>query len=99
MITQVQTPALYAGVIDVVSNASTTAGVVAGGAPMMGATLPAGTDEASVLASGNTSLHAANFVGVAATAAMLLGVQYGGQLGSCAFNYDLVDGANAMSLV
>jgi hypothetical protein len=85
---------MLGSIADVVSNVVTTAGVVAGGAPIMAAPAPAGTDEASVLATANTSAHTANFLAVAATGFMEL-TRYAGTIGMADAAYEIVDGANA----
>ncbi|MCV7200188.1 PE domain-containing protein [Mycobacterium angelicum] len=97
MITQVETEALLAGVVDVVSNAATTASVVAGGAPAGIAPAPAGADEASALASMNTSVHTAEFLATAAQGTFLLG-HYAGTLGITGLGYEVVDDGNAAML-
>ena len=86
--------ALLAAVTDTVSNVSTTAGVVDGAAVMISAPLPAGSDEASALATANTSAHSANFLGVAAHSFVEM-ARYAGNIGMCDVTYEAVDDANA----
>lgn len=94
METYVVPAALLGSVTDTVSNVATTASIVAGGAPMIAAPLPAGSDEASALATANTSVHAANFLAVAAAGFMEM-ARYAGNVGLCEANYEIVDAANA----
>lgn len=81
------------GIADVVSNVAGTAGVIDGGAPVMMSPVPAGTDEASVLATANTSAHSANFLAVVAAGLQEL-TRYAGALGVADANYSMVDAAN-----
>ncbi|SON61874.1 hypothetical protein MSIMFI_03393 [Mycobacterium simulans] len=97
VITHVVPEALLAGVVDVVSNAATTASVVAGTAPGTIAPPVAGTDEASALASLNTSVHAAEFLATAAHGTFTLG-HYAGALGNSGVAYEVVDDGNAAML-
>jgi hypothetical protein len=90
--------ALLTGVTDVVSNAATTASVVAGGAPAIVAPPVAGTDEASALATVNTTAHSANFLATAAQSVLEQG-HYAGQLGSTGLMYEAVDAANAAAVL
>ena len=98
MPTTVIPQALHAGVIDVVSNAATTASVVAGGAPAIIAPPPAGADEASALATMQTTAHSANFLATAANAVLELG-HHGAQLGATALMYEATDAANAAAVL
>ena len=50
VITNVVSPVMLSSVAEVASNVATTAGVIDGGAPVIMAPAPAGTDEASTLA-------------------------------------------------
>jgi hypothetical protein len=84
---------MMAGIADVVSNVATTAGVVDGGAPLISAPPPAGTDEASALATVNTSAHSANFLSVSALGFMEM-AHYAGTLGIADASYEIVDAAN-----
>lgn len=86
--------ALLAGVTDTVSNVATTASIVAAAAPIITAPLPAGSDEASALATANTSAHSANFLAVAA-ASFIEMARFAGNVGMCEATYQTVDAANA----
>lgn len=92
LLTSVETTAMTASMTDVVSNTVATAGIVAGGAPAL-APLPAGTDEASALATANVALHSANFLAVAAASFAHLGL-YAGALGFANAGYEITDLAN-----
>jgi hypothetical protein len=96
--TMVIPAALYAGVTDVVSNAATTASVVAGGAPAIVAPPPAGADEASALATMNTTAHSANFLATAASSVMEMG-RHAAQLGATGLMYEAIDAANAAAIL
>lgn len=96
--TMVTPAALYAGVTDVVSNAATTAAVVAGGAPAIVAPAPAGADEASALATMQTTAHSANFLATAAATVLELG-HHAAQLGAIGLNYEAIDAANAAAML
>jgi len=72
---------------------TTTASVVTGGAPVITLPPPAGTDEASALATANTSLQSATFLLAAAQSFLELG-RYAGSIGYCNASYEIVDGAN-----
>lgn len=85
--------ALLASVADTVSNVVTTAAVVDGGAVAISTPAPAGSDEASALATANTSLHSANFLAVAALSFADMGM-YAGNIGLCDAGYEAVDAAN-----
>ena len=93
METYVVPAALMGSVTDTVSNVATTASIVAGGAPVIAAPLPAGSDEASALATANTSVHSANFLAVAAAGFAEM-ARYAGNVGLCQANYEMVDAAN-----
>ena len=86
--------ALQASVADTVSNATSTAAVITGGAALMGSPAPASTDEASALASANTSVHAANFLAVAALHIADM-ARYAGNIAMANATYEMVDDANA----
>lgn len=90
--------ALYAGVADVAGNAATTAAVVSGGAPAIVAPPPAGADEASALATINTTAHSANFLATAANAVLELG-RHAAQLGATGLLYEATDAANAAAVL
>lgn len=93
MITNVESAAMLAGMADVVSNVVSTAGVVDGGAPVIMAPPPAGTDEASALATVNTSAHSANFLATSALGFLAMS-HYAGTLGIADASYAIVDAAN-----
>lgn len=99
MITNVETDIMQGGVMDVTSNVMVTAGVIDGGAPLMvGASVVAGTDEASALASLNTTAHTANFLGVSAMGFFEM-ARFAGALGACDFGYTAEDAANSTMFV
>lgn len=93
METYVVPAALLGSVTDTVSNVATTAAIVTAGAPLMTAPLPAGSDEASALATANAAAHAANFLAVAAPGFAEM-ARYAGNVGMCEANYTTVDSAN-----
>ena len=90
--------ALQASVADTVSNVTSTAAVITGGAALMGSSLPAGSDEASALASANTSVHAANFLAVAAMGLSDM-ARYAGNIAMANATYEMVDDANASQFI
>ncbi|CQD02018.1 PE domain-containing protein [Mycobacterium timonense] len=94
MITNVVSPVMLASVADVASNVAATAGIIDGGAPVIMAPAPAGTDEASALATVNTSAHSADLLGTAAAGFLEL-ARLAGTLGVTDANYSMVDDANA----
>lgn len=94
MITNVETPGLVAGAGTVIANVASTSAVLAGEAPTMTGAVPAGTDEASVMASANVTAHTAQFMGTAAKAALEMG-RYGMKLATTAATYEVVDDANS----
>lgn len=94
MITNVESGAMMGALADVVSNAASTASIVAGGAPAIMAPVPAGTDEASALASANTGVHSANFLATSAAGFVEL-VQYAAVLGGVDAAFTATDTANA----
>jgi len=96
--TYVVPAALQAAVSDTVSNVATTAGVIDGAAVMISAPLPAGSDEASALASASTSAHSANFLAVAAHSFIEM-ARYAGNIGLCDATYEMVDAANGSQFV
>jgi hypothetical protein len=89
---------MMASVADVVSNAATTAGVIDGGAPVIMAPAPAGTDEASALATANTSAHAADLLATAAMGFLQM-AQFAGTLAVTDASYTTVDAANSTQFV
>lgn len=93
IITNVETAVMMAGVADVASNVASTAGVIAGGAPVIMAPVPAGTDEASMLATANTSAQSADLLGTASMGFLEL-ARYAGTLGVVDASYTTVDAAN-----
>lgn len=97
METHVVPEALLAAVNDTVSNVTATATVVLGAAPLIAAPAPAGTDDASALATASAAAHAANFLAVATHGMTELGA-YAAAIGQCAVTYQLVDAANAAPL-
>ena len=98
METYVVPAALLAAVTDTVSNVATTAAVVDGAAALISAPLPAGSDEASALASANTSAHSANFLAVAAHSFIEM-ARYAGNIGLCDATYEAVDAANGAQFI
>ena len=94
MITNVSSLVMMASVADVVSNAAATAGVIDGGAPVIMAPAPAGTDEASALATANTSAHAADLLGTAHLGFLEL-ARYADTLAITDASYTTVDAANS----
>ncbi|MFZ2242899.1 MAG: PE domain-containing protein [Gordonia amarae] len=98
MITNVVPSALLGSVGEVVSNTVTTATVVDGGSVLMCSAAPAGSDEASVLASANTTAHTANFLAVASTAFVEMG-RFAGALGAVSAGYEVVDDANGAQFI
>jgi hypothetical protein len=96
--TYVVPAALLASVGDTVSNVVATAGIVNGAAPLIAAPLPAGTDEASVLATANAAVHSANFLAVAAAAFAGM-AHYAGTIGLVEGAYETVDAANGTQFV
>jgi hypothetical protein len=94
VITNAEQSVMLGAITEVVSNVATTAGVVAGGAPIMTAPAPAGTDEASALATANVSESTADFLAVAANGFLEL-ARYAGTIGTADASYALVDEANA----
>lgn len=93
MITNVESAVMTASIGDVVSNVAATAGVIDGGAPVIMAPAPAGTDEASALATVNTSAHSADLLGTAAMGFLEL-ARFAGTLGVADASYEAVDAAN-----
>lgn len=98
MITNVESAVMTAGLTDVVSNVAATAGVVEVGSPMIMAPAPAGTDEASALATVNTSAHSANFLSVAALGFLEM-AHYAGALGVVDASYAITDSANGATFL
>lgn len=94
MITNISSSVMMASVADVVSNVAATAGVIDGGAPVIMAPAPAGTDEASALATANTSAHAADLLGTSMLGFLELG-RFAGTLGITDASYTTVDAANS----
>ncbi|KAA1249871.1 PE domain-containing protein [Mycobacterium simiae] len=93
MITNVESAVMMASIADVVSNVASTAGVIDGAAPVIMAPAPAGTDEASALATMNTSAHSADLLGTSALGFLEL-ARYAGALGVADASYEIVDAAN-----
>lgn len=93
MITNVESPVMLASVTDVASNVASTASVIAGGAPVIIAPVPAGTDEASMLATANTSAQSADLLGTASMGFLEL-ARFAGTLGAANTSYTVVDAAN-----
>ncbi|MFN6548135.1 hypothetical protein [Mycolicibacterium nivoides] len=93
MITNVQSSVMMASVADVASNVASTAAVIDGGAPIMMAPAPAGTDEASMLATANTSAHSADLLGTSVAGFMEL-ARLAGALGVVDASVTIVDTAN-----
>ncbi|MGH3582724.1 MAG: PE domain-containing protein [Mycobacterium sp.] len=93
MITNVESSVMMGSIAEVVSNVASTAGVIDGGAPVLMAPVPAGTDEASMLATANTSAHSADLLGTAAMGFLEL-ARYAGALGVANASYEIVDSAN-----
>jgi hypothetical protein len=98
VITNVESAAMMAAIADVVSNVAHTAGAVNGGAPMIMAPPPAGADEASALATVNTSAHSAHFLSTAAQGFLHM-AHYAGTLGVADASYEITDGANGMQFL
>lgn len=94
MITNVVSPVMLTSVAEVASNVASTAGVIDGGAPVIMAPAPAGTDEASALATANTSAHSADLLATSAMGFLEL-ARFAGTLGIANANYEMVDDANA----
>ncbi|RFZ63034.1 hypothetical protein DE4576_04973 [Mycobacterium marinum] len=93
MITNVESAVMMASIAEVASNVASTAAVIDGGAPALTASVPAGTDEASVLATANTSAHSADLLGTAAAGLLEL-ARFAGTLGVADASYEVVDAAN-----
>ncbi len=83
---------LLLGTNEVMGNVATTAGVVTGGASVVAATVPAGVDDVSALASAASAAHAANFLAVSAVDHAEF-AHYGVSLASVAGGYLLTDTA------
>lgn len=93
MITNVESAVMMSSVADVASNVASTASVIAGGAPVIMAPVPAGTDEASMLATANTSAQSADLLGTASMGFLEL-TRYAGTIGAANASYTIVDAAN-----
>ncbi|BDD80549.1 hypothetical protein TPB0596_03120 [Tsukamurella pulmonis] len=83
---------LLAGTNEVMANVATTSGVIGGAAGAIGAVVPAGADDVSLLVSTSSAAHAANFL-----AASVLDhaevAQYGVSLSAAAATYIMADNA------
>lgn len=93
-----ESTALLAAVNDTVTNVAATAAVVDGAAPLIVAPPPAGSDEASALATVNTTAHSANFLAVAALNFEEMS-RYAGNIGMCEAATDIADTANGAQFV
>jgi PE family len=89
---------MMAATVETASNVATTAGVITGAAPAVTAPPPAGTDEASALATANTSVHAADFLATSAQAFLEM-ARYAGTIALADGSYTVVDAANCAQFV
>nr|WP_256378471.1 PE family protein [Tsukamurella sp. 1534] len=81
---------LLSGTNEVMANVATTSGLVTGAAGTLGAVLPAGADEVSLLASTGSAAHAANYLAVALADHAEV-AQYGVSLSAVASTYVMAD--------
>jgi hypothetical protein len=93
VITNVASSVMVASIAEVANNVAATAAVIDGGAPVIMAPAPAGSDEASALATVNTSAHSADLLGTSAMGFLEL-ARFAGTLGVADASYEMVDAAN-----
>ncbi|GAB3134271.1 hypothetical protein GCM10027289_25830 [Tsukamurella serpentis] len=83
---------LLAGTNEVMANVATTSGLIGGASGAIGATVPAGADEVSMLASAGSAAHAANFLATSVVDHAEV-AQYGVSLSAVAATYISADNA------
>ncbi|WP_312854182.1 PE family protein [Tsukamurella spumae] len=83
---------LLAGTNEVLANVATTSGLIGGAAGTIGAVVPAGADDVSLLVSAGSAAHAANFLATSVVDHAEV-AQYGVSLAAVASTYIMADNA------
>ena len=83
---------LLAGTNEVIGNVTTTSGLVGGSAGTLGAVIPAGADDVSLLVSAGSAAHAANFLATTVVDHAEV-AQYAVSLSAVAATYIMADNA------
>ncbi|NKY20136.1 PE family protein [Tsukamurella spumae] len=81
-----------AGTNEVLANVATTSGLIGGAAGTIGAVVPAGADDVSLLVSAGSAAHAANFLATSVVDHAEV-AQYGVSLAAVASTYIMADNA------
>lgn len=83
---------LLAGTNEVMANIATTSGLIGGAAGAIGAVVPAGVDDVSVMVSASSAAHAANFLATSVVDHAEV-AQYAVSLSAAAATYVTADNA------